>query len=46
MIAEETGKSLERVVKDTDRDYWMSADEALSYGLISKIGKTRAELSL
>jgi len=46
IIAEETGKSLERVVKDTDRDYWMSADEALSYGLISKIGKTRAELSL
>lgn len=46
IIAEETGQSLERVVKDTDRDYWMNSEEALAYGLISKIGKTRADLSL
>ncbi|MDA8411305.1 MAG: ATP-dependent Clp protease proteolytic subunit [Treponema sp.] len=46
IIAEETGQTLERVVKDTDRDYWMNADEALAYGLISKIGKTRIDLGL
>lgn len=46
IIAEETGQTLERVVKDTDRDYWMNSEEALAYGLISKIGKTRQDLSL
>ena len=46
IIAEETGQTFERVIKDTDRDYWMNSDEALAYGLISKIGKTRADLSL
>lgn len=37
LIAEETGRSLEKVEKDTDRDRWLSASEALEYGLISKI---------
>lgn len=46
IIASETGQSIERVAKDTDRDYWMSADEALTYGLISKIGATRGDLGL
>lgn len=46
IIAEETGQTLERVVKDTDRDYWMNSEEALAYGLISKIGKTRIDLGL
>jgi len=46
IIAEETGQPLERIAKDTDRDYWMSADEAETYGLISKIGATRAALGL
>ncbi len=45
-IAEATGQPLDRVEKDTDRDYWMSADEALAYGLISKIGVGRGELGL
>ncbi len=44
IIAVETGQDLERVVRDTDRDYWMNADEALSYGLLSKIVSSRAEL--
>ncbi len=44
IIATETGQDLERVVRDTDRDYWMNADEALSYGLLSKIVSSRAEL--
>ena len=44
LIAEETGQKLDRVEKDTDRDYWMSADEAGDYGLISKIITKRSEL--
>ena len=44
LIAKETGKSLQQVEKDTDRDYWLSAEEALDYGLISKIISRRDEL--
>lgn len=44
IIAEETGTSLEQVTKDTDRDYWLSAEEAQKYGLISKIVSKRTEL--
>ena len=46
IIAAETGQDLARISKDTDRDYWMNAEEALAYGLISKIGKSRADLGL
>lgn len=46
LIAEETGQPLDRVVKDTDRDYWMNADEALAYGLLSRVVKTRDELGV
>ncbi|MDR1467877.1 MAG: ATP-dependent Clp protease proteolytic subunit [Spirochaetaceae bacterium] len=44
LIAEETGKPEADVEKDTDRDYWMNAAEASSYGLISKVITARAEL--
>ena len=44
LIAEETGKELAQVEKDTDRDYWMGATEALDYGLISKVISSRNEL--
>lgn len=37
MYADETGQPLEKVQEDTDRDYWMSPDEAVKYGLISRI---------
>ena len=43
LIAEHTGKSSEVVAKDTDRDFWMSPDSALKYGLIDKIQKSRVE---
>ncbi len=46
LIAEETGQTLKKVQKDTDRDYWMSASEALDYGLISRIVTTRDELGI
>lgn len=44
LIAEETGRSEEQVEKDTDRNYWLSAEEAAEYGLISKIVSRRNEL--
>jgi len=37
VIARETGQPLDRVEKDTDRNYWMSAEEAKEYGLVSRI---------
>ena len=44
LIAEETGKPLEQVAKDTDRDYWLDAEEAKTYGLISAVISARADL--
>lgn len=37
IIAKETGQPLEKVERDTDRNYWMSAEEAKDYGLVGKI---------
>ncbi|MCS7205251.1 MAG: ATP-dependent Clp protease proteolytic subunit [Leptospiraceae bacterium] len=37
IIAERTGRNIEQVEKDTDRDYYMNAQEALEYGIIDKI---------
>jgi ATP-dependent Clp protease protease subunit len=37
ILSERTGQPLERIEKDTDRDYFMSADEAKEYGLIDKV---------
>jgi len=37
MIAEATGQPIERVEKDTDRDFYMTAEEALAYGVIDKV---------
>jgi ATP-dependent Clp protease protease subunit len=44
LIADETGINLAQVEKDTDRDYWMNAEEAVKYGLISKVITKREEL--
>ena len=44
LIAEETGKDVSDVAKDTDREYWLSADEAAAYGLILQVIKTRSDL--
>lgn len=37
IIANETGQPIERVEQDTDRDYWMSAEEAIEYGIVGTI---------
>ena len=46
IIAEATGQSLERVSRDTDRDYWMNSKEAVIYGLIEKTISRRDDLPL
>lgn len=45
IIAEETGTSLDKVSKDTDRDYWLNAEESVSYGLISRVISKRSDLN-
>ena len=37
IFAEATGQPLDRIEKDTDRDYWMSPEEGIEYGLVGKI---------
>ena len=44
LIADETGQTLERVAKDTDRDYWMTVEEAIEYGIVGKKITSMAEL--
>lgn len=45
IFAEATGKPIEQIKKDTDRDFWMSAQEAVDYGLVNKIIRNRREIS-
>ncbi len=44
MISKETGQPVDKVSKDTDRDFWMNADEAKTYNLVSKVITSRNEL--
>ncbi|MDR1388846.1 MAG: ATP-dependent Clp protease proteolytic subunit [Treponema sp.] len=45
LIADETGITLEQVEKDTDRDFWMNAEEAVKYGLISNVIQHREDMA-
>jgi ATP-dependent Clp protease protease subunit len=42
ILAENTGKSIEEIARDTERDNFMTAEQALEYGLIDKIFSKRA----
>jgi len=44
LFARETGQTYEKVAKDTDRNYWMSAEEAIAYGMVSRIVSSISEL--
>jgi ATP-dependent Clp protease, protease subunit len=44
VIAEKTGQPLKKVEKDTERNFWMTAEEAVDYGLVSQIITSAAEL--
>lgn len=37
LLADRSGQSVEKIASDSDRDYWMSADEAAKYGLVDKV---------
>jgi ATP-dependent Clp protease protease subunit len=45
LLAAETGQPRSRIDADTQRDYWMTAEEALAYGLVSRIVTARSELA-
>jgi ATP-dependent Clp protease protease subunit len=45
LIADETGTDISQVEKDTDRDYWMTVEEAIEYGIVSKSVVSMSELS-
>jgi ATP-dependent Clp protease, protease subunit len=45
LIAEATGKPLEKVVADTHRDYWMNAEEAMAYGIVGKVVESLGDLN-
>jgi ATP-dependent Clp protease protease subunit len=42
ILAEETGHPLEKIHNDTDRDYWLTAEEAVKYGVVDSIIKQKA----
>ncbi len=44
IIAQETGKDIKTVTADSNRDYWLTAQEALEYNLVSKIITSRNEI--
>ena len=44
IFAAATGQPVETIAKDTDRDYWLSAEQAMEYGLVSRIITSHAEI--
>jgi len=44
IISDATGQSIEKVEKDTDRNYWLSANEAIEYGIVNKVISSYKEL--
>jgi len=44
ILAERTGQSLEKIAKDMERDYWMSAEETMAYGLVDQVIAKRPSL--
>ncbi|MDR1701017.1 MAG: ATP-dependent Clp endopeptidase proteolytic subunit ClpP [Lachnoclostridium sp.] len=43
ILAENTGQDVEKIANDTERDYYLTAQEALEYGLVDKVIKNRSE---
>jgi ATP-dependent Clp protease protease subunit len=41
ILSEHTGQPVEKIEKDSDRDYWMSSEEALEYGMIDEVMRKR-----
>ena len=45
ILAKHTGQVLSKIEKDTDRDFWLTADEAMKYGIIDEVIKKRGAKS-
>jgi len=45
ILATHTGQTVERIAQDTDRDYWMSPDEAVEYGLVDTVQRPRVNVA-
>ncbi len=45
LLAEHTGQTQERITQDSDRDFWMSPDEAVGYGLVDSVQRPRKPLA-
>jgi ATP-dependent Clp protease, protease subunit len=45
LLAEHTGQTKEKISQDTDRDFWMSPDEAVAYGLVDTVQRPRRPLA-
>ncbi len=45
LLAEHTGQTVERIAEDTDRDFWMSPDQAEEYGLVDAVQHPRTKLA-
>jgi ATP-dependent Clp protease protease subunit len=44
ILAQHSGQPIEKIEKDSDRDYWMTSDEALQYGMIDEVMKKREKI--
>ncbi|HTY02718.1 MAG TPA: ATP-dependent Clp protease proteolytic subunit [Rhodocyclaceae bacterium] len=44
VIADQTGQPYEKVAQDMDRDFWMNAQEAIDYGIVSRVIERQSEL--
>jgi ATP-dependent Clp protease, protease subunit len=44
LYARETGRTVEQIEKELSRDYWLSADEAVSYHIVDRVVRTMAEI--
>ncbi|MBB4104703.1 ATP-dependent Clp protease protease subunit [Rhizobium borbori] len=44
IFAAATGQPVEKIAKDTDRDYWLSVEDAVEYGLVSKVITSQSEI--
>ena len=45
VIVRETGKPYDKVIADMERDFWMSADEAIAYGIVARVVERQTDLA-
>jgi ATP-dependent Clp protease, protease subunit len=45
IFAEATGQPIEKIARETERNHWMNADQAVSYGLVGRIVNASSEVN-